>query len=29
VIDKGKIRYQGSIEELSANQEIKEKYLMI
>ena len=29
VIDKGKIRYQGSIEELSANQEIKERYLMI
>ena len=29
VIDKGKIRYQGSIEELGANQEIKEKYLMI
>jgi branched-chain amino acid transport system ATP-binding protein len=29
VIDKGKIRYQGSIEELSTNQEIKEKYLMI
>lgn len=29
VIDKGKIRYQGSIEELRANQEIKEKYLMI
>jgi branched-chain amino acid transport system ATP-binding protein len=29
VIDKGRIRYQGSIEELSTNQEIKEKYLMI
>ena len=29
VIDNGRIRYQGSIEELSANQEIKEKYLMI
>ena len=29
VIDKGKIRYQGSIEELRANEEIKEKYLMI
>jgi len=29
VIDKGKIRYQGSIEELSANEEIKKKYLMI
>lgn len=29
VIDKGSIRYQGSIEELSANEEIKKKYLMI
>jgi branched-chain amino acid transport system ATP-binding protein len=29
VIDKGKIRYHGSIEELSANEEVKEKYLMI
>jgi branched-chain amino acid transport system ATP-binding protein len=29
VIDKGKIRYQGSIEELSTNKEIKKKYLMI
>ena len=29
VIDKGKIRYHGTIEELSANEEIKEKYLMI
>jgi branched-chain amino acid transport system ATP-binding protein len=29
VIDKGKIRYQGSIEELRTNQEIKENYLMI
>jgi branched-chain amino acid transport system ATP-binding protein len=29
VIDKGKIRYQGSIEELRTNQEVKEKYLMI
>jgi branched-chain amino acid transport system ATP-binding protein len=29
VIDKGRIRYQGSIAELSADQEIKEKYLMI
>ena len=29
VIDNGRIRYQGSIEELSANQAIKEKYLMI
>jgi branched-chain amino acid transport system ATP-binding protein len=29
VIDKGRIQYQGSIEELSANEEIKRKYLMI
>ena len=29
VIDKGTIQYQGSIEELSANEEIKRKYLMI
>jgi branched-chain amino acid transport system ATP-binding protein len=29
VIDKGRIRYQGSIEELSTSQEIREKYLMI
>jgi len=29
VIDKGKIRYQGGIEELSGNEEIKKKYLMI
>lgn len=29
VIDKGKIRYQGGIEELSENEEIKKKYLMI
>lgn len=29
VIDNGRIRYQGNIEELSANQEVKEKYLMI
>jgi branched-chain amino acid transport system ATP-binding protein len=29
VIDNGKIRYQGSIEELRNNQEVKEKYLMI
>jgi ABC-type branched-subunit amino acid transport system ATPase component len=29
VIDKGKIRYEGSIEELRANEEIKKKYLMI
>ena len=29
VIDKGRIKYQGSIEELSDNEEIKQKYLMI
>jgi len=29
VIDNGKIRYQGSIEELSADEDIKKKYLMI
>ena len=29
VIDKGMIRYQGSIDELSDNEEIKKKYLMI
>ena len=29
VIDKGRIRYQGRIEELRTNQEIREKYLMI
>lgn len=29
VIEKGRIRYQGSIEELSANEEIKKEYLMI
>ena len=29
VIDGGRIEYQGSIEELSANEEIKQKYLMI
>jgi branched-chain amino acid transport system ATP-binding protein len=29
VIDKGTIRYHGSIDELSANEEIKKKYLMI
>jgi len=29
VIDNGKIRYHGSIKELSANEEIKKKYLMI
>jgi branched-chain amino acid transport system ATP-binding protein len=29
VIDKGRIQYQGSIEELSTNEEVKRKYLMI
>jgi len=29
VIDKGRIRFKGSIEELSANEEIKKEYLMI
>jgi branched-chain amino acid transport system ATP-binding protein len=29
VIDKGRIQYQGRIDELSADQEIKKKYLMI
>jgi branched-chain amino acid transport system ATP-binding protein len=29
VIDKGRIRYHGSIQELSTNEEIKKKYLMI
>jgi branched-chain amino acid transport system ATP-binding protein len=29
VIDNGRIRYQGSIEELQGNDEIKRKYLMI
>jgi len=29
VIDKGRIRYQGRIEELSANEEVKKRYLMI
>jgi len=29
VIDKGRIRYQGSIKELGRNEEIKKKYLMI
>jgi branched-chain amino acid transport system ATP-binding protein len=29
VIDKGKIRYHGTIDELSSDQEIKQKYLMI
>jgi branched-chain amino acid transport system ATP-binding protein len=29
VIDRGKIQYQGSMDELSANEEIKKKYLMI
>jgi branched-chain amino acid transport system ATP-binding protein len=29
VIDKGRIRYQGRIDELSADEEIKKKFLMI
>jgi len=29
VIDRGKIQFQGSIEDLNANEEIKKKYLMI
>jgi branched-chain amino acid transport system ATP-binding protein len=29
VIDKGRIKYQGSIQELSANEEVKRNYLMI
>jgi len=29
VIDRGKIQYQGSIEDLNANEKIKKKYLMI
>ena len=29
VIDRGRIRYQGSIEELSANEEVKRDYLMV
>jgi branched-chain amino acid transport system ATP-binding protein len=29
VIDRGRIKYQGSINELSANEEIKQQYLMI
>ena len=29
IIDKGTIQYQGSIDELSANEDIKKKYLMI
>jgi branched-chain amino acid transport system ATP-binding protein len=29
VIDKGRIRYHGTIDELSSDQEIKQKYLMI
>jgi branched-chain amino acid transport system ATP-binding protein len=29
VISKGVIRYQGSIEELEANEEVKKQYLMI
>ena len=29
VIDKGRIRYEGSMEELKANEEVRKKYLMI
>lgn len=29
VIDRGRIRYHGSIQELSANEEVKRNYLMI
>jgi branched-chain amino acid transport system ATP-binding protein len=29
VIDRGRIKYEGSIEELSANEEVKQNYLMI
>jgi len=29
VMDKGTIRYQGTIEELRQNDEVREKYLMI
>ena len=29
VIDKGRIRYQGRIEELKADEEVKKRYLMI
>jgi len=29
VIDRGRIRYHGSIKELSTNEEVKRNYLMI
>ena len=29
VIEKGRIRYQGTMQELARNDEIKQKYLMI
>ena len=29
VIDKGRIRYQGTMQDLARNDEIKRKYLMI
>jgi branched-chain amino acid transport system ATP-binding protein len=29
VMDKGTIRYQGSIEELKSNEEVRKKYLMV
>jgi branched-chain amino acid transport system ATP-binding protein len=29
IVDKGTIRYQGSVEELKANEEIKKKYLAV
>jgi ABC-type lipopolysaccharide export system ATPase subunit len=29
VIDKGKIRYEGSMKELKENEEVRKKYLMI
>jgi branched-chain amino acid transport system ATP-binding protein len=29
VIDKGRIRYQGSMEDLKKNEEVRKKYLMI
>jgi branched-chain amino acid transport system ATP-binding protein len=29
VIEKGRIRFQGTMQELAANDEVKQKYLMI
>jgi branched-chain amino acid transport system ATP-binding protein len=29
IIDNGQIRYQGSIEELRANDEVRKKYLLV